>query len=69
MKIYDSDIYMKDLCTSGNHVLNLEGLNGKSVMITGSSGTIGSFIVDMLMNYNYTNDGFINVVACGRNPE
>lgn len=69
MRIYDSKIFMEDLRTAAEHTLSLDILNGKKVLITGAGGTIGSFIVDMLMDYNREHKGNISVIACGRNPD
>jgi nucleoside-diphosphate-sugar epimerase len=69
MDLYDIEMYMADLVTAAEHTIDIALLNGKRVMITGASGTIGSFIVDMLMAYNDVKDGNIGVVACGRSPE
>ena len=60
--IYDSKLYIEDLHTAAQHTLGIEKLRGKSVLVTGASGTIGSFIVDELCEY-----GEIHVIACGRN--
>lgn len=50
--IYDSKLYIEDLHTAAQHTLGIEKLRGMSVLVTGASGTIGSFIVDMLCEYN-----------------
>lgn len=60
--IYDSKLYIEDLHTAAQHTLGIEKLRGMSVLVTGASGTIGSFIVDELCEY-----GEIHVIACGRN--
>ncbi len=69
MNIYDIELYMEDLRTGAEHTLDIDSLKGESVLITGAGGTIGSFIVDMLMEYNRGHGGSISVLACGRNPQ
>lgn len=61
--LYDSKLYIEDLKTAIEHTLSKEKLQGITVLVTGASGTIGSFIVDMLCEYG------VRVIACGRNVE
>jgi FlaA1/EpsC-like NDP-sugar epimerase len=65
MSIYDSKVYISDLKTAIGASVGLEALKGKSILITGATGTIGSFLVDMLMEYNKS-DSKIQVYAAGR---
>lgn len=44
-------------------------LRGARVMITGASGLIGSFLIDLLMARNARFDGQISVTACARGME
>lgn len=67
MGLYNSDIYCQDLQTAINGTPELEKLCGKSVMITGATGLIGSFVVDTLMRYNQTQNAQIHIYALGRN--
>lgn len=69
MNYTDSAIYRNDLDTALGAVVNLDQLNNKAVLITGATGTIGSFIVDMLLRYNHGCNGNIRVYAAGRSPE
>ena len=41
-------LYIEDLNNCLNSVVNLDGLRGKTVLITGATGMIGSFIADAL---------------------
>ncbi|RMC92302.1 NAD-dependent epimerase/dehydratase family protein [Clostridium autoethanogenum] len=64
-----SEIYRKDLSTALNQVVHFEKLHGKSVLITGASGLIGSFITDILLYHNKQVDSeaeIINIYASGR---
>lgn len=66
MNIYESTTYCADLKEAIKNSVGLELLKGKSVLITGATGTIGSFLVDMLIEYNKTGAG-ITIYAAGRN--
>lgn len=66
MSIYDSQIYFQDLDIAINSIVRREELKGKSVLITGATGTIGSFIVDMLMRYNAVDSADITIYVSGR---
>jgi nucleoside-diphosphate-sugar epimerase len=69
MNYTDSTIYRHDLVTALGAVVNLYKLNNKAVLITGATGTIGSFIVDMLLWYNHSCSGNIRIYAAGRSLE
>lgn len=45
----------------------LEKLNGKSVLVIGASGLIGTFLIDLLMRYNQVREGHVFVIAMARN--
>lgn len=66
MGLYNSDIYCQDLQTAITATPGLDKLCGRSVMITGATGLIGSFVVDVLMRYNQTHNAQIHVFALGR---
>ena len=60
-------LYQKDL----NNILALpgiEGLKGRSILITGSTGLIGVCMIDALMAYNQQGAN-INIYAVGRSKE
>lgn len=65
MNLYTSDTYIKDLNTAIKESVGIEKIKGKTILITGATGTIGSFLVDMLLEYNKLNAN-INVIAAGR---
>lgn len=66
-KLYLSKTYVDDLKNTINQVINIEKLKNTSILITGATGTIGSFIVDTLLQYNAEADAKIVVYAAGRN--
>lgn len=59
--LYVSDI---DLCV--NSVVSLDQLRDKSVLVTGATGLIGSFIVDVLYRANLVRKLNIKIYALGR---
>lgn len=69
MKLYESLIYKNDLDVAIEHSVYLEHLKNSSILVTGSTGTIGSFIVDMLLRFNETANANIRVYVAGRNTE
>ncbi|MDY5578095.1 MAG: NAD-dependent epimerase/dehydratase family protein [Lachnospiraceae bacterium] len=68
MSLQVSKTYKEDLRRAISASIGIEKLNYKKILITGATGMIGSFLVDMLMQYNL-NGGTINVFAAGRNIE
>ena len=68
MSLYDSKTYIKDLNTAIKATIKIEQVKGKSILITGATGTIGSFLVDMLLEYNKQNAD-VTIWAAGRNLE
>lgn len=66
MQLYKSATYIGDLESSVASVRHIETLRGSSVMITGATGLIGSFLVDMLLTYNRLSDAQIDIYAVGR---
>lgn len=65
----NDSLYIEDLNNCLNSVANLDGLRDKTVLITGATGMIGSFIVDALMHGNVTQNLNCSVVAMGRSQE
>jgi len=67
--LYNSKIYSNDLQKAIDNTLEVEKLKGASVMITGAGGLIGSFIVDMLLEYNKTENANVDIYALGRSSK
>lgn len=44
----------------------IDEMKGKSILITGASGLIGSSITDLLIRFNETHETKIEIYACGR---
>ncbi len=68
MDLYESKLYIKDLKCALHNSIGIEKLKGKTILITGATGTIGSFLVDMLIEYNKQNAG-IHIIAAGRSVD
>lgn len=64
-----SAVYQQDLQTAIVSVPNIDRMRNCSVLVTGATGLIGSFLVDMLLFYNQTDDANIDIYALGRNKE
>lgn len=67
MSFYQSKSFLEDLSAAAASVVGLESLYGKSVLIAGASGLIGSFITDILMECNRSRNAGITVYALDRN--
>ena len=69
MTLYDNDLYQEDL----EHVRNLdlpwEKMQDKSLLHSGATGMIGSFLVDVLLNKNEKDHLNCTVYALGRNEQ
>ena len=68
MNLYDSPLYCQDLKAVCSLALPWEKLDGKTLLISGATGLIGSFLTDVLMCKNQE-DISCKVVAITRNPQ
>lgn len=66
MRIFENKLYLEDVDRVANIDLPWEKLKNKSVLITGATGLIGSFIVDVLMAKNNKSLN-CHIYALGRN--
>lgn len=69
MSFYDSNTFREDLKQAVLQTVSKEKLFHASVMITGASGLIGSFMTDMLLELNRTADADITVYAIDLSEE
>ena len=65
----DSALYREDVETVGSVDLPWEKLKNRSLVIAGSTGLIGSFLVDVIMYANSVNGLCCKVYALGRSIE
>lgn len=69
MELYTNNYYSEDInsvCESG---LPWDKLRGKSIMLSGATGLIGSFLVDVILEKNITDNLNCTVYALGRDEE
>ena len=69
MSLYTNDLYIADVRRVAELTLPWEKLAGKSLMLSGATGLIGSFLVDVLMEKNAADGLNCTVYALGRNEE
>lgn len=69
MNLYKSKTYLSDLRTTAEHIVNREELFNKKILVTGATGTIGSYVVDTLLSMNELENAGIFIFAAGRNIE
>ena len=69
MNLHQSKLYEEDLKTTLTHVVGAEKLYGKKVLITGATGTIGSFTADALIHLSLKRKADIRILLAGRSIE
>lgn len=69
MNLYNNDLYIEDVRHVGTLSLPWEKLQDKSLMLSGSTGMIGSFLVDVILEKNLADNLNCTVYALGRNEE
>lgn len=69
MNYYKSKTYQADLKAALTEVPCLDRMKNRSILVTGASGLIGSYLVDMLLTYNRLEDANIRIYALGRSEE
>ena len=69
MSLYNNSLYMEDVQYVGSLPLPWEKLKDRSLMLSGATGMIGSFLVDVILEKNITDGLNCTVYALGRNVE
>lgn len=69
MTLYENSLYMDDVRNVAALQLPWNKLQNKNLMLSGSTGMIGSFLVDVIMEKNYTDGLDCTVYALGRNEK
>lgn len=62
-------IYRQDIVNTINNTKDIEKLKNSKIFISGSTGLIGTFLIDMLMYLNETEDYNIKIISNGRSGE
>lgn len=65
--LIENQLYLDDLDCCIESIVELSKLHNKSILITGASGLIGSFLVDVFYRINILKKFNIKVYALGRN--
>lgn len=63
------EIYAADIAGIANENLPWEKLSGKSLLLTGASGLVGTVLVDALMKKNRDDNLNLKICAAGRNEK
>ncbi|MDW3709243.1 NAD-dependent epimerase/dehydratase family protein [Enterococcus faecium] len=69
MNIYDNALYKEDIQKVAMLDIPWENFKNKSIMISGATGMIGSFLVDVIMYKNINENLNCTVYALGRNEQ
>lgn len=67
--IYDSPLWFEDIDKISQNIPEISALAGKSALITGATGLIGSAVTDIFIRYNETHPLPIHIIAAGRSYE
>lgn len=60
---------LSNLQSATESTLGIEKLKDKTILVTGATGQIGSFIVQSLSEYSFENNFNLTIIAVGRNEE
>ena len=67
--LYDNALYMEDVHRTAGLSLPWEKLSNKSILLSGATGMIGSFLIDVILEKNIADGLNCTVYALGRNRE
>lgn len=69
MNLYDNNLYLEDVKCITKLDLPWDKLNNKTILISGATGLIGSFLVDVILEKNRADNLNCRIYAVGRNYE
>ena len=69
MNLYQNQKYREDIEYVSNLALPWEKLKNRNIMISGATGLIGSFLIDVLLEKNNSDNLNCTVLALGRDKE
>ena len=64
--LIENELYCEDLAKIAS-MYDFSSLDGKTIMLSGATGMIGSFLVDLIMYLDEQCSHTIRVIALGRN--
>ena len=67
--LYENELYMEDVNRIAELDLPWEKLSNKSILLSGATGMIGSFLIDVILEKNISKSLSCTVYALGRNRE
>lgn len=67
MKIIDNKLYLQDINYVSNLNIQWNKLKNKHILISGATGLLGSFLIDVIMQKNFNSNLNCTVIALGRN--
>lgn len=67
MELYDCEKYIEDIQYVAGLKMPWDKLKNKSVMLSGATGLIGSFLIDVILEKNISSDLNCTIYALGRN--
>ena len=67
--LYDNDLYLEDIRYVSEIDLPWEKLENKSIILSGATGLIGSFLVDVILGKNQSDNLNCTVYALGRSEQ
>jgi nucleoside-diphosphate-sugar epimerase len=65
----NSELYKENIDAIASAALGWDNLKNKSILITGATGLIGTFLIDLLMYRNIKYNDCLTIYAAGRNRE
>ena len=68
-QLRDHKLYQEDIAYVASLPLPWKKLKGSCIMLSGATGMIGTFLIDVLMHKNRTEDLACTIYALGRNEE
>ena len=69
MNIFENELYLADIRAVAKTDLPWNRLKNKSILLSGATGLIGSFLVDVLLEKNRTEGLNCKIYALGRNEQ
>ena len=69
MKLQEVELYQVDVQYIADLPMEWQMLQNKSILISGATGMIGSFLIDVLLKRNMARQMNCTIIAIGRNEQ